>query len=115
MLVSVPEVIVTDQRQESSQRTRLSGGSKLMREFLRRYPVEAFDIRQADGSVSLVVHLTDRAIEDARGSGLTVDVQTDDALLTRELPVGRGNRFANGGIPLGLGLGLGLPARKEPE
>ena len=106
---SVLEIIMADLRQEPSQRARLSGSRKDMLEFLQAHQVEAFDIHQDGEKVSLVVHLSERAIEAARRVGLTVAVQVEDTLLTQKLPVGRGNRFASGGIP----QGLGLPAGRE--
>ena len=66
---------MADLRQEPSQRARLSGSRKDMLEFLQAHPVEAFDIHQDGENVSLVVHLSERAIEAARRVGLTVAVQ----------------------------------------
>lgn len=85
-------------------KVRMSGPPERAAEFLRRRPIEVYVVEDDDKRVLFDAYVDGPTIEQARATGLQVEVEFDDTERTRRLPVGDGNRFAQGGIPVGVGI-----------
>jgi phosphatidylserine/phosphatidylglycerophosphate/cardiolipin synthase-like enzyme len=96
--------LVSDWSRAIDYKARLAGRAEDVRAFLRAHPLELYGVIEEGDRVSIDVYASARTLEQAKRHGLAIEVLLDATRITRELPVGRGNRFADGSLPRGVGL-----------
>lgn len=87
-------------------RVRVSAPEAVVRKFLAVNPLEPQSVTFADGTVSVDLFVPETLYRELASFGLKVEILFDATQRTQERrrEVGKGNRFADGLIPVGLGL-----------
>ena len=86
-------------------RVRMSGADKALREFLSIHPNDPQAVRVNAERVTFELLLSEALLSEAAKFGAVERLyNASEVGLARQSQVGKGNRFKNGDIPIGLGL-----------
>lgn len=86
-------------------RVRISGPDKVLREFLSRYPNDPLDVQREGDQVTIELLIGEGLLPEAEElGGLKRLFDATEVGRARQSQVGKGNRYKNGAIPVGLGL-----------